>query len=200
MHNWDDVYTSALGENPSFTIPGDFYIVDYNADGIINSFDRVPYGYPSRPQYNYNISGGLEFKGFNLSVQFYGVHNVSRSISLNAFSGGMTVARPFHQTDAWTPERAETATYPVLRYDQGSPKGNYNIKNASYLRLKTAELGYSLNADFLTRLGISRFRIFLNGNNLFLWSKMLEDREGGSYDDRNYPMVKRYNFGANITF
>ena len=112
----------------------------------------------------------------------------------------MSVVRPFHQTDSWTPERAETATYPVLRYDQGSPKGNYNIKNASYLRLKTAEVGYNLNADFLKNLGISRFRIFMNGNNLFLWSKMLEDREGGSYDDRNYPMVKRYNFGAQLTF
>lgn len=200
LNNWDDIYTSTLGENPATRIPGDFYIVDYNADGIINSFDNVPYGYPSRPQYNYNISGGIEFRGFNLSVQFYGVHNVSRRISLNEFSGGMSVVRPFHETDSWTPERAGTATYPVLRYDQGSPKGYYSIKNASYLRLKTAELGYNLNADFLKNIGISRVRIFMNGNNLFLWSKMLEDREGGSYDDRNYPMVKRYNFGAKLTF
>ncbi len=200
MHTWDDVYTSTLGENNADRIPGDFYIVDYNADGIINSFDRVPYGFPSRPQYNYNLSAGIDYKGFSATVQFYGVHNVNRNISIGEFAGDHAVVRPFHQTDSWTPERAETATYPVLRYQAGSPKGYYNIKNASYLRLKTAELAYNLNARFLQRLGISRLRVFLNGNNIFLWSKMLEDREGGSYDDRNYPMVKRYNFGANITF
>ncbi|MEX2371051.1 MAG: TonB-dependent receptor [Bacteroidales bacterium] len=200
MQNWDDIYTSTLGENPVYGIPGDYHIVDYNADGIINSFDRVPYGFPSRPQYNYNITGGIEYQGFSATAQFYGVHNVSRNISLGEFSGGMALARPFHLEDSWTPETAETSTYPVLRYQSPSPIGYYNIKNASYLRLKTVELAYSLNASFLKRLGISRLRIFMNGNNLFIWTKMLEDREGGSYDDRNYPMVKRYNFGANITF
>ncbi len=200
MHSWDDIYTSTLGENPSFRIPGDFHIVDYNADGIINSYDNVPYGFPSRPQYNYNVSAGLQYRGFSASVQFYGVHNVSRRINLNEFGGGMSLVRPFHMSDSWTPETSETATYPVLRYDTGSPKGTYHIKNASYLRLKTAEIAYNMKAGFLKKVGISRLRIFLNGNNLFLWSKMLEDREGGSYDDRNYPMVKRYNFGANITF
>jgi TonB-linked SusC/RagA family outer membrane protein len=200
MHTWDDIYTSTLGENNTFRIPGDQHIVDYNSDGVINSYDNVPYGFPSRPQYNYNVSAGVEYKGFSASVQFYGVHNVSRNISLSAFSGGMSVARPFHMEESWTPETWATATHPVLRYDMGSPMGYYNVKDASYLRLKTAELAYTLNAKFLKAAGISTLRIFVNGNNLFIWSKMLEDREGGSYSEKNYPMVKRYNFGANITF
>ncbi|MCF8378477.1 MAG: TonB-dependent receptor [Bacteroidales bacterium] len=200
MHTWDDIYTSTLGESNTFRIPGDYSIVDFNSDGVTNSYDNVPYAFPSRPQYNYNLSAGIEFKGFSASVQFYGVRNVSRNISLSAFSGGMSVARPFHMEEGWTPETWETATYPVLRYDMGSPSGYYNIKNASYLRLKNAELAYNLNAKFLSRIAVSRLRIFINGNNLFIWSKMLEDREGGSYDEHNYPMLKRYNFGVNITF
>jgi hypothetical protein len=102
--------------------------------------------------------------------------------------------------DSWTPETAETATYPSLRYMNGSPKGNYNVKNASYVRLKTAELAYNMQFDFLKQIGISTMRVFFNVNNLILWTKMIEDREGGSYDNRNYPMVKRFNFGANLSF
>ena len=200
MDTWDEVYTSTLGENNTYTLPGDFNIVDFNADGIINSYDEVPYAFPDRPLYSYNLSAGTEWKGLSVLIQFYGVHNVNRIINLPEFQGGMSTVRPFHLEDSWTPERAETATYPSLRYENGSPKGNYNVKNASYIRLKTAEISYNLKFDFLSKLGISRMRLFINGNNLFLWSKMLEDREGGSYDDQNYPMVRRYNFGTNINF
>jgi len=201
MNNWDDIYTSTQGENNTYLQPGDFYIVDFNADGIINSFDDAPYAFPNnRPQSNYNLSAGLEWKGISVMIQFYGVHNVSRSMSMNPFSGGMTSAQPFHMEDSWTPETAETATYPRLRYQNSSPKGFYNIKNASYIRFKTAELAYNMKFDFMRRMGISKMRIFANGNNLYLWTKMLEDREGGSYSNRNYPMVKRFNFGADLVF
>jgi hypothetical protein len=200
MNNWNEIYTSVPYENNEFVQPGDFYIVDYNADGIINDFDVVPFGYPSRPQYNFNLSGGLEWKGFSATIQFYGVTNVSRRISMGPFSGQQALVRNFHLEESWTPETAETATYPNLRFQNPMPRGDYPIKNASYIRLKTAEIAYNMQFDFLKRLGISRMKVFINGNNLFLWTKMVEDREGGSYDNQNYPMVKRFNFGANLTF
>jgi TonB-linked SusC/RagA family outer membrane protein len=200
MHNWDDIYTSTLGENNAFVVPGEYHLIDYNADGIVNSFDRVPYGFPGRPQFSFNFSTGLEYKGIRASLQFYGVHNSSVSIVLNEFAGDMALARPFHMTDSWTPQTAHTATYPALRIGgSGTGKGEYWINDGSYIRLKTAELSYDLEGRFIDRFGMNKMRIFVNGNNLWLWSKMLEDKEGGDLD-REYPMVKRYNFGVNITF
>lgn len=202
MNNWNDVYTSILGEGEDieYVLPGDFRYVDFNSDGIINDLDIVPYGYPSRPQRNYNFSFGTEFKGISAMVQFYGVHNISRSIRLPEFSKGNSVARPFHANDSWTPETAESATYPHVRYEASANYGSYWIKDASYLRLKTIELAYNMTFEALKKRGVSNIRVFFNGNNLYLWSKMLEDREGGSYEKTNYPMTVSYNLGLTVNF
>ena len=202
MNNWNDVYTSILGEGEDieYVLPGDFRYVDFNSDGVINDLDIVPYGYPSRPQRNYNFSFGTEIKGVSAMVQFYGVHNISRSIRLPEFTNGNSVARPFHADDSWTPQTAESATYPHVRYEASANYGSYWIKDASYLRLKTVELAYNMKFEALKKRGVSNIRVFFNGNNLYLWSRMLEDREGGSYEKTNYPMTISYNLGLTVNF
>ncbi|MEH0152929.1 TonB-dependent receptor [Limibacter armeniacum] len=200
IDSWDEMYTGVMGTNNTEALPGDFRIVDYNADGVIDTYDAVPFGYPSRPQYTYNFSLGGDYKGFSLMLQFYGAHNVSRKINMGEYNLGYSIVRPFHYYDSWTPQTAGTATYPHIRYNSGSPKGDYWIKDASYLRLNTAELAYTFSSEYLKKLGITKTKIFLNGNNLFLWTNMIEDREGGDYGRENYPMVKRYNLGMNINF
>lgn len=79
--------------------------------------------------------------------------------------------------------------------------------DGSYVRLKTAEISYNLTTEhnFIRRMGLQHIRIFLNGHNLLLWSKMPDDRESnyagtGWASQGAYPTVKRFNLGANITF
>jgi len=67
--------------------------------------------------------------------------------------------------------------------------------------LKNAEIAYTLESGFINRIGIKSLRIFLNGNNLLLWTKMPDDREsniGGSGGGGAYPTVRRINLGVNI--
>lgn len=200
--NWNDVYTSPLGvgEDKAYVMPSDFRYIDFNADGVIDLDDVVPYGYPSRPQNTYSLSLGAEYKGVSAMIQFYGAHNVSRSIRTPEFQGGYSVAQPFHRDDSWTPETAGTASYPHVRYRADADYGSYWIKDASYIRLKTVELAYSFSFEAMKAIGISNARIYANGNNLFLWTKMLEDREGGSYENNNYPMTRSFNLGLSLNF
>jgi TonB-linked SusC/RagA family outer membrane protein len=201
MHDWNDIYTSTLGEVNTYLLPGTFNYVDFNADGVINQDDVVPYGYPNnRPQYSYSLSSGFSYKGFSCMVQFYGVHNISRNIRMGEFGGGLSVARPFHLYDSWSPENAFAATYPHVRYMPDASYGSYWIKDGSYVRLKTAEISYTLKSRRISNIGIQNVKLFVNGNDLFLWTRMIEDREGGSYEQTNYPMVKRYNIGLNFNF
>ncbi|RZJ64945.1 MAG: hypothetical protein EOO45_09120, partial [Flavobacterium sp.] len=74
--------------------------------------------------------------------------------------------------------------------------------DASYIRLKNAELGYTLSGNSVSKLGVKSCRFFVNGNNLFLWTNMPDDRESnfsGASGGGAYPTVKRFNFGIDIT-
>src|SRR5690606_33614781 len=89
----------------------------------------------------------------------------------------------------------------------GEYKGNLYQNDASFARLKNAEVSYQFGSTFgfVKRLGLQSLRIYLNGNNLLVWTKMKDDREsnfGGSGVPTQgaYPTFRRFNLGANITF
>ena len=64
---------------------GDYYIVDFNGDGIVDNKDQAPYGYTNSPENTFNATVGFEWKGFSAFAQFYGVTNVTRDVALNSF-------------------------------------------------------------------------------------------------------------------
>ena len=79
--------------------------------------------------------------------------------------------------------------------------GNYYAYDGSYLRLKNAELAYTFSSGLISKLKINSLRIYLNGNNLLLWTKMPDDREsnlGGWGGQGTYPTVRRINLGVKI--
>lgn len=85
-NTWDELYASTiLNTYDSEKLPGNLNFVDYNGDGVIDTYDSVPYGYPERPQNTYSATVGFEWKGFSAFVQFYGVNNCNRSVDLNSF-------------------------------------------------------------------------------------------------------------------
>lgn len=89
----DDIYGStAFESNDDQKLPGTYYILDYNGDGVINSYDQIPYGYSSSPQNTYSASLGFDYKGWSFFVQFYGVNNVTRQVVFSTFGQKQLIA------------------------------------------------------------------------------------------------------------
>jgi hypothetical protein len=195
-----------MGLDNTQRLPGDFRQIDFNADGIIDQNDVVPYRYTGIPQYTNSLNLGLNYKGFNAGILFYGVWNVNFKTNHVEFNETYTVISDYIANSAWNPEAGNTAgaTYSGLRLYTSSNKGDYMLEDASYVRIKSAELGYSFSKNALKRLNISRANVFVRGYNLALWSKMREDRESqsGGLSNRtlSYPLLRTYTFGLAIGF
>ncbi|WP_316769938.1 TonB-dependent receptor [Pedobacter frigiditerrae] len=208
-NTWDQLYGSTMhNANDQQKIPGNYHIVDYNGDGIIDANDNIPFGYSGAPQNTYNATIGFEWKGFSVFAQFYGVNNVTRQVVLGSFSGKNTVA--YDEGSYWSKDNTNPDG-PMPRWES-TPADYFRADrfmfDGSYLRLKNAEIAYTFRQDWIKRMGISSLRVFVNGNNLHVWTKMPDDREAnyqgaggqGWASQGAYPTVKRYNLGANFIF
>lgn len=137
LATWDDVIGSPVWTTGNDAkLPGDYNIVDFNGDGVIDADDRAPYQYSTMPQNTYNASIGAEWKGFSIFAQFYGVNNVTREVNFPTFRSTAHVA--YAEGDYWTPDGS--ATLPAPRWgttiDQAASGTRYWY-DGSYLRLKT---------------------------------------------------------------
>jgi hypothetical protein len=207
-NTWDELYSSTAHEsNDLAKLPGNYHILDYNGDGIIDAKDNIPYAFPSVPQNTYNYTIGFDWKNFSVMTQWYAVNNVTRQVVFNSFSGQLNLA--YDEGSYWSKDNVN-ADVPLPRWLSQSSTytpGSRYMFDGSYIRLKTAEIAYNFNREssVIKRLGLQNLRIFLNGNNLVFWSKMPDDRESnyagtGWASQGAYPTVKRFNLGANITF
>jgi TonB-linked SusC/RagA family outer membrane protein len=199
LNDWNDVYASSPFDNNYFKAPGTWDIIDFDGNGIIDAFDEVPFGFPDRPENTYSTTLGSSFKNFSFMVQFYGVTNIHRRVSFPTPSNitGVIVSEYLH--DYWTPEN--TNSYFRHASLASSPSGDFNLFDGSFLRLKTAEIAYTLPKSWLNTIGLANMRIYLNGNNLLFWSDLPHDSETGAYDESNaYPMLRHFNIGINIGF
>lgn len=205
-NNWDELYASTTHNQRDLNkLPGGYHILDYNGDGVIDQYDVVPFGFAGNPQNTYNATIGFEWKGLSAFVQFYGVNNVTRQVVFSSLNqGNMAV---FHEGTYWSKDNVD-ADGPMPRWTSLPAdywRGNQYFFDASYIRLKNAEVGYTFNSDYIRKMGLNNIRLFVNGNNLLLWTKMPDDRESnfagtGWASQGAYPTVRRYNFGANIVF
>ncbi|MGV3764690.1 MAG: SusC/RagA family TonB-linked outer membrane protein [Chitinophagaceae bacterium] len=204
LGSWDDIYGSTQRTtNNQNKLPGDYNIIDYNGDGVIDQNDQVPHGYSGSPQNSYNASIGGEWKGFSLFLQFYGVNNVTRFVDFPTFNtySGSNVA--YVEGTYWSKDAG--GDLPLPRAGTLGAFGNDGTRyffDGSYMRLKNAEIGYALPVSAIRRIGIKTCRIYMNGNNLLLWTKMPDDRESNfaaSAGGGAYPTVRRFNLGVDIT-
>lgn len=184
--------------------PGDFKYKDLNGDGVVNEKDRAPIGYSNVPEYTFGAAFNVNYKNFDLSFLFHGISNV-----YNFYEGRGTFAEEnfvARHLKSWTPERAasgETIEYPRLTA-QVSPNeiaNSFFIIDASYLRLKNVELGYTLPAHLSERLGAKQARIYANGLNLITWDRLpTNDFDPELVDKYSYPVLRVVNIGVNVTF
>ena len=193
--------------------PGDLIYRDINGDGIINNDDEVPIGYSNFPEVIYGFSVGGDWNGIDFSVLFQGATNVSISNSRMFTRGfGEDSSATEALKKSWTQERYEQGLpieYPRLSEGNVQNKHNYQnstywIRDASYLRLKNLEVGYTFNKGLLSKLHISSLRVFVNGSNLITWSDMIQgvdpETADGVANHEAYPVTRTYNMGLNIRF
>ena len=202
LNNYDEVYGSpAHNSNDQFRMPGDHYIVDFNGDGIVDNEDSAPYAHPNIPQNSCNATIGAEYKGFSFFVQFYGVSNVSRYVGLTSF--GNMLDNAYDYASWWSKDNTNADLATPRFASQASPyyAGTQYTFDGSYIRLKNIELGYTWNGGWIKKLGMSYLKVYVNGNNLWLWTRTPDDREiNDSGQTAAYPSVKRFNFGFKLSF
>jgi TonB-linked SusC/RagA family outer membrane protein len=188
--------------------PGDIKYKDQNNDGIIDQNDVVAIG-NTKPLIYYGLNFGFNYKGFNVSAILQGVGNnqtiYSQGDITQGFMGkGGFGGAPYGQAyttilNRWTPETAATATTPRLTLNANSNNGaasTFYLHSANYVRLKNAEVGYTIPHIFTSRLGISSLRFFVNGENLVTIAgyKGLDPEVNGL----GYPIQRVYNAGVSI--
>lgn len=204
--NWDQVIAmTPYNTNDNQKLPGQYAIIDYNGDGVIDSNDSAPYGYTDTPQYTYNATLGVEWKGLSLMVQLYGVRDVTRYVGFTSFAGKLDVL--YKQGSLWTKDDMEADT-PMPRWNSTpsyyeSTRYHYD---GSYFRLKNVEIAYTFDAQsWIKHFGLTAFKIYMNGNNLYTYHHMPDDRESnyagtGLATQGAYPTVKRFNLGVKLAF
>ena len=198
---YDDLYATPRHDtNDDQKLPGDYYIVDFNGDGQVDSAnDFVPYGYSPTPENTYNTTVGFEWKGFSCFVQFYGVTNVTRDVTMISFADPM-LANVYNQGSWWSNDHygADVLT-PRFKSQPSYYYGTQYLCDGSYIRLKNVEVAYTFTQPWVRKIGFKDLKVFVSGNNLWLWTRLPDDREsnfassGGAMGA--YPTMKRINFG-----
>ena len=193
--------------------PGDLRYKDLDGNNVIDQNDVTAVGRTEYPEWYYSFGGKVDYKGFDLELLFQGTAGVSANLLDNwnqvvAFvdnGNAFNIAKgawAYYPTEGI--DNRANATYPRLTTQ--SNENNYQlssfwVKNASFLKLRTVELGYSFCSEKLRNAGISNLRVYLNANNLFTMSSLLKDYD---IDPENitcrYPMMKSFNAGVSITF
>lgn len=157
--------------------PGDIYYRDLNGDGVINQYDqKVIAG--DKPTIFYGLNFGFHYKGLDLSVLFQGAKNTPMMLNpleMSAFVNGAGYVLDYTTENRWTPTNMEDAALPRLSLGpniNNTQNSSFWLRDASYLRLKNMEVGYSLPHAFLQRIRLQSLRLFVNGQNLMTWTPL----------------------------
>lgn len=189
---------------------GDFRYKDLNGDNVIDAKDKAPIGYSNCPRGYYNFSAGFNWKGLEVSVLFQGT--TKRSVVLSGIGAYETpsglntsVFNDIHM-NAWTQEafnNGEQIDYPALSLKQSSSNqpNSFFIMDGSYLRLKNAEIAYTLPSNISRKIMAEKIRFALTGQNLFTIDNMRSkhiDPEIGSLSE--FQTQRVINLGVRVTF
>ncbi|MEP7317114.1 MAG: TonB-dependent receptor [Panacibacter sp.] len=197
--------------------PGQFKYQDVNGDGKIDADDRKFIGDPN-PDFTYGLNLSFTYKNFDFSSFFFGsygsdIFNNTKTFTdfPDFFKGGI---RREVAINSWTPENTNT-TIPALR-TTGSDwtdlqSNSYFLSPGSYLRCKQMQIGYTVPTKTLSRFGLDRLRIYVQGANLFtitkyegldpeLQSSDINNTVGFGIDNGNYPHTAAFLVGLNLNF
>lgn len=196
-------------DDGSKVMPGDIRYKDINGDGVINENDIVPIGATTRPNLIYGFGASAQWKGLDFNVHFQGAGKSSFFIdgfTVYPFSSGDwgNVLKDVVESNRWILGENEdvNAKYPRLSY--GGNVNNYRpstywLRDGSYIRLKTLEVGYTLPKSITNKIRFNNIRFFLIGTNLLTFSNFkLWDPELGSSNGQQYPLSKTWTLGLTV--
>lgn len=193
------------------TVEGEPYYIDTNEDGLINAEDRIRTYSSNVPEIQYGIFGGLDYKNWNFNFLFQG----QAEAEMLVFFEGNGALPDFMFDQRWTPEN-RNASYPrafavgdSYSANRNSDPSNFQgadfwLKDASYLRLKEIELGYTFTRD---KIKFADMKVYFRGTNLLtMFSDVYDlglDPEAAGYNSfrsSTYPSLKTFTFGLNFNF
>jgi len=221
FQNKEEILQHALQNGDQANIrelPGDYKFQDINNDGIIDDRDMLPLFDGSTPKLFYGLTLNGSFKGFDFNVllqgsgrytvrfnEVYGEILAFRGNTPAYFFDRWRLSDPYDINSAWIPGK-----YPASRFngDVGRIYTESSVwrRDASYVRLKSVELGYTFRPLFFAKAGIKKLRIYASAFNLltitdpFVKAFDPERAEGLFSAGLNYPLSKTYNFGVNLNF
>ncbi len=212
--DYDDIRNSPTQQFGTVQ-PGDIKYKDVNGDGVVDDNDQVPIGSTTRPNMIYGFGISAAWKGLDVNVHFQGTGKSSFFVNgetVYAFSAGDwgNVLKSVAESDRWISADISgdpatenpNASYPRLSY--GGNSNNYRnstfwLRDGSYLRLKTLEVGYTLPKSVVNSIRLNNVRVFFRGNNLLTFSKFdWWDPELGSSNGQQYPLARTFTLGLTV--
>lgn len=183
-------------------VPGDVIFRDVNEDGQINDLDRIRVNRSEYPTWNYGLTLGADYKGFDLTMLWQAATGSSQYIRTESGLIGnfpMKIA-----ADRWTKDNIDASMprpYDRDREYWVSRQNTFWLWDTDYLRLKTVELGYSISERLRKRAGLEELRFYVSGQNLLTIDKVkIFDPESPTGSGQFYPQTRIFNAGLNVTF
>jgi TonB-linked SusC/RagA family outer membrane protein len=192
--------------------PGDIRFKDVNGDGVLDGNDRTQIGSPWA-KFTTGLTFNLEYAGIDLIANFYASYgnDLANGVKEQLYSGanGQGLISDINEA-AWHGEGTSNDIPILSRTDNNenySKFSSFYIEDGSFLRLKNLQLGYTLPQQLTTRLGVSKFRVYLSGQNLWTLTKFtgIDPEVAGDilsfgFSGWNYPVLKTFLVGINLTF
>lgn len=191
--------------------PGDIKYVDVNHDGRLDANDRCVLG-SWDPGITFGFNIGANYMGFDLMAVFQGATDVHGYVTREGvgYVNGDTSKPTTLWLDHWTPDNRNATTPRLIQGMEGwsmpTTLSDFWMQDATYLRLKTLQVGYTLPKQWLKRVGLSSVRVFYTAENLFTLTSFMDgyDPEAPVSDDNMkgnyYPQTKTHSIGVTVTF
>lgn len=221
FQSYEEIQNSPTPENLDKTqlAPGDVKYKDLNRDGKINDEDRTYLGY-GYPRYTFGLSYNVTWKGFDLGIILQGVLKrdfMVRGTMVEPFASDYGMTMYTYMLDFWSPKNTD-ARWPrlatngtVSRENNWSFGSDMNMLNGAYLRVKNIQLGYTLPQKWTRKFGCKTLRIFFDAQNPITITKYnfvdpetsefgANMSQSGANHIRNYPTLRYFGGGINLTF
>ncbi|CAL1519335.1 TonB-dependent receptor [Chitinophaga sp. MM2321] len=189
------------------SLAGDIKYADVDGDKEITLNDqRVLSDFTNTPRMMYGLSGGIAWKNFDLNFLIQGA--AQRNIMLSGsgrimYQNGGSSNNFAYLADSWSPANPD-AKYPLAWVDKrlmNDRNSDFWLKKAGYARLKSVDIGYNFNGNWLKRKNMQTLRVYAAGYNLFTWSQLKEfDPEVETGNGSYYPQQRNINIGVNVSF